>query len=667
MFMLRTEKRFKERPARGRRRVFQLEMMEERTLLSSAAFQVTQDWGSGFGGQITITNTQTSSVNNWSLAFDFDKSITMIWDGVIASHVGNHYVVNNAGWNANIAGSGGTAEFGFNGASGNLGADKPTNFVLNGVALGQSAPSLSVNDVSVSEGGTAGTTPMTFTVTLSAPSTTPVTVSYATADASAKAGTDYKAANGTLTFNPGVVSKTVTISVINDLAPAPNATFNLALSSPAHALIGKGTGVGTIIDTVPQPNRPPVAVGDRLQTNQGTAGTVNVLANDTDPDGDPLTVISFTQGAHGTVTAGTAGALTYLPAAGYLGADSFQYTVSDGRGGTAVGTVSVNVAAPLPAGVWPSHVFAPYVDMTLYPTYNLVAAAQNQGLKYFTLAFVVADPYNNSPSWGGYTSYDVNGGDFDKAIQSQILALRQIGGDVMVSFGGAAGQELAQKITSVSALTAAYEQVINAYGLTHIDFDIEGAAEADAASIDRRSQAIAAAQRDATAAGRTLAVSFTLPVLPTGLTSDGLAVIQSALNRGVQISGVNVMTMDFGDSAAPSPSGKMGQYVIDSGQSLFNQLKGLYGTAKSDSQLWSMVGLTPMIGVNDVNTEVFTLADAQAVTAWAKQKGIGRISMWSLNRDLSDPAGALNWAEATSSSIVQQPFDFSKIFTTFTS
>ena len=656
--------RFDGRATRARRRVFNVEMMEERTLLSTAAFQLTQDWGSGFGGQITITNTQSSSVNNWSLAFDFDKSITTIWDGVVASHVGNHYVVNNAGWNANIAGSGGTAEFGFNGATGNVGTDKPTNFVLNGVPLGQSGPSLSVNNASVSEGGIAGTTPMTFTVTLSTPSTKTVTVSYSTADVTAKAGTNYKAATGTLTFNPGVVSKMVTISGINNLAPSPNETFDLKLSNPTNASVANGTGVGTIIDTIP---RPPTATNDVLQTNEGTAGTVNVLANDTDPNGYALSVVSFTQGTHGTVTAGAGGNLTYVPAAKYVGSDSFQYTVSDGHGETAVGKVSVNVVAPSAAGVWPSHVFAPYVDMTLYPTYNLVAAAQSHGLKYFTLAFVVADTSNNLPSWGGYTSYDVNGGAFDKAIQSQISALRQLGGDVMVSFGGANGQELAQAITSVSALTAAYEQVINEYGLTHIDFDIEGSAEADVASIARRSQSLAAVEHDAAAAGRTLEVSFTLPVLPTGLTSDGLAVLQSALKYGVVISGVNVMTMDFGDSAAPNPSGQMGQYVIESGQSLFNQLKGLYGTTKSDSQLWSMVGLTPMIGVNDVNTEVFTLADAQTVTNWAKQKGSGRISMWSLNRDLSDPAGALHWAEATSSSIVQQPFDFSKIFRTFTS
>ena len=77
-------------------------------------------------------------------------------------------------------------------------------------------------------------------------------------------------------------------------------------------------------------------------------------------------------------------------------------------------------------------------------------------------------------------------------------------------------------------LENAYQTVITAYNLTHIDFDIEGGAEADHASIDRRSQALAALQTVAAAAGRTLDVSFTLPVLPTGLTSDGLDVLRSS-------------------------------------------------------------------------------------------------------------------------------------------
>jgi glucose/arabinose dehydrogenase len=99
-----------------------------------------------------------------------------------------------------------------------------------------------------------------------------------------------------------------------------------------------------------QLNNAPVAVGDLLTLEQdsGTA-SLNPLANDIDPDGDPLTVVAVTQGNNGSVA--TDGTLVfYTPSAGFSGTDSFGYTVSDGRGGTAFGRVSVNVT-PVNRGV----------------------------------------------------------------------------------------------------------------------------------------------------------------------------------------------------------------------------------------------------------------------------------------------------------------------------
>src|SRR5580700_6159479 len=112
----------RERRRRVRRFARAVESLEGRVMLSSAAFAATSDWGSGFGGQITIANTQSTAVNNWRLSFDWDRSITQIWDGSIESHTGNQYVITNAGWNSTIAPNG-TAEFGFNGSPGNVGTD----------------------------------------------------------------------------------------------------------------------------------------------------------------------------------------------------------------------------------------------------------------------------------------------------------------------------------------------------------------------------------------------------------------------------------------------------------------------------------------------------------------------------------------------------------------
>jgi hypothetical protein len=107
-----------------------------------------------------------------------------------------------------------------------------------------------------------------------------------------------------------------------------------------------GTATGQVSVTVnPGQNQPPVANADTASTASGTAVTINVLANDTDANGDPLSVIGVTNGTRGTV-ANNGVSVTYTPSPGTSGTDVFSYTVADGRGGQATGSVTVNVAAP---------------------------------------------------------------------------------------------------------------------------------------------------------------------------------------------------------------------------------------------------------------------------------------------------------------------------------
>ena len=93
-------------------------------------------------------------------------------------------------------------------------------------------------------------------------------------------------------------------------------------------------------------NEAPVAVDDTAGTSENTAVTIDVLNNDSDPDGDALTVDSVTQGAHGSVI-NNGDEVTYTPDSGFSGTDSFTYTVSDGNGGTDTATVTVTVAKTL--------------------------------------------------------------------------------------------------------------------------------------------------------------------------------------------------------------------------------------------------------------------------------------------------------------------------------
>lgn len=93
------------------------------------------------------------------------------------------------------------------------------------------------------------------------------------------------------------------------------------------------------------PNQPPVAVDDEVETDHDTPVTIDVLANDSDPDGDTLTVDTVGTPANGTATH-TSDQVTYTPDPGFAGTDTFTYTVTDGHGGAAQATVTVTVHEP---------------------------------------------------------------------------------------------------------------------------------------------------------------------------------------------------------------------------------------------------------------------------------------------------------------------------------
>ena len=115
-------------------------------------------------------------------------------------------------------------------------------------------PSVSIGDVSLAEGN-SGTTQFSFSVTLSAPSTSTVTVQYSTSDGTAVAGSDYTAVSGTVTFAPGETQKTVEVSVTGDTTLESDETFFVNLTSPADVALGDGRGRGTIGNDEPGPDR----------------------------------------------------------------------------------------------------------------------------------------------------------------------------------------------------------------------------------------------------------------------------------------------------------------------------------------------------------------------------------------------------------------------------
>jgi len=153
---------------------------------------------------------------------------------------------------------------------------------------------------------------------------------------------------------------TFTYSLVSDEGDDDNASFNITDShlqtaasfdyetKNSYSIRVRTTDSGTLYYetafniTVTNANDPPVAVADNATTLENTPVTIDVLNNDSDVDGDTLTVDSVTQGANGSVI-NNGGNVTYTPALNFTGIDSFTYTVSDGNGGTATATVTINV------------------------------------------------------------------------------------------------------------------------------------------------------------------------------------------------------------------------------------------------------------------------------------------------------------------------------------
>ena len=287
---------------------------------------------------------------------------------------------------------------------------------------------------------------------------------------------------------------------------------------------------------------------------------------------------------------------------------------------------------------------APYVDMTNNQESMLNAAISGGGLKAFTAAFVIGS--GCTPIWGD-TLPVTN----DPTVSGEISSAQSAGAQVIVSFGGAGGVELAQSCTNSGSLQAAYQTVINQYHLTHVDFDVEGAAIADPTSINNRFAAI----RGLEAANPGLVVSMTIPVLPSGLDGNGVAFVQAAKNDGARVDVFNVMAMDYGGGSDPA---NMGQDAITAAQNTLNQVRGSF-----PGDTFANIGITPMIGQNDDSAEVFSEANASSVVSFANSNGIGRLAFWSVDRD-QPCAGSAN-SLPVCTFVNQAKLDFTKIFNGF--
>lgn len=302
--------------------------------------------------------------------------------------------------------------------------------------------------------------------------------------------------------------------------------------------------------------------------------------------------------------------------------------------------------------------FGGYVDVTATPVHHFETLVDPVD-RNVALGFVVASgPDECESSWGGY--YTLAEARVALELDRRVARLKQSGGQVVVSFGGEANTELALACDDPTELSAQYREVIERYEPAAIDLDIEGEALLDTASRTRRAEAIAQIQGES---DEPIPVWLTLPVGADGMTADGVATVQAFLDAGARIAGVNAMTMNFtGETAANDPAGM----AIAALESAHRQLSAIYADRGEDyggQTLWRMLGATPMIGQNDVEPEVFTLDDARRLHAFATEVGLGRVSLWSANRDrtCAEAYADLSVVSDSCSGVVQGDERFSAI------
>jgi hypothetical protein len=320
--------------------------------------------------------------------------------------------------------------------------------------------------------------------------------------------------------------------------------------------------------------------------------------------------------------------------------------------------VSLSNEAAQPGSPGIGRVYAPY--LANWTGQNLASIARASGARYLILPYLTtARPGSCGLIWQGTSPQAA----VSSSVAAQFAQLRALGGEVIPSFGGyladKAGTDIADSCTSVPAIAAAYESVITRYSITRIDLDIEAASLTDTAGITRRSAALAIAQRQASRAGPGLQIVVTFSGSPQGLDNAQITALKNMIAHGVNITAVNLLAYDYyGPQGTPPP--EMAAAAISGLQAAHGQLSELY-PKRSAAQLWSMLAVTLMPGIDDnpSKTEITSPADAAKVLDFARQTRLAQISIWSLDRDNGQCPGTP--ASPTCSGIRQPNWAFSRI------
>ncbi len=281
------------------------------------------------------------------------------------------------------------------------------------------------------------------------------------------------------------------------------------------------------------------------------------------------------------------------------------------------------------------------------------------GLKHYTLAFIIARQegrgkdakYLKEPSWDGRVPMEEN------LYLDQITEIRKRGGDVIMSFGGEAGRELAIVEEDPVALEKEYQSIIDRYHFTWLDFDIEGSnLEKNPAASERRNSVLAELQKK----NPGLMISFTLPVDPDGISRASQGLLADAKAKGVKVHSANIMVMYFGKRFVGKGKSE-GQLGIESANTAYGQIQKIDPTIA--------IGLCPCLGRNGSGDEVFGLDDAKQIKAFADETPwVCSLHYWSINDDAGRPRRRPSTRPVTEglTQATRKPWEFANVFMSFT-
>jgi chitinase len=313
-------------------------------------------------------------------------------------------------------------------------------------------------------------------------------------------------------------------------------------------------------------------------------------------------------------------------------------------GATAL-AVSTSATADTPnAGIgnnW--YASAPYLMPVSNQPPDPTTVMSATGQKAFQLAFILAPNGGGcSPTWDG--TNPVSG---DTTVAGVISRIRAAGGDVSVSIGGFGGTKLGQTCGTPAATAAAYQQVINKYGLKAMDFDLEEPEYENDAAVANEVGAAKILQTN----NPGLYISVTTAGTAAGTGWFGTQMLLKAKAIGFNPNDFSIMPFDGGFNG--------GSAQVSALEAFHGLLMDKMGWTSNDA--YTHMGFSGMNGRSDAG-EMFNVSDFQTVYDYATSHHVGRFTFWSVNRDRPCTSTTDN---GVCSNTTQQPWDFTKFSTRF--